>query len=44
MLDTSDTGQTVVEIAIVDVTSVVEPAGQYVTVGAQLVIVATDVA
>jgi hypothetical protein len=33
------TGQTVVEIAMVEVTTVVESAGQLVTVGAQLVIV-----
>lgn len=33
------TGQTVVEMAIVDVTTVVDSAGQLVTVGAQLVIV-----
>jgi hypothetical protein len=35
----SVTGQTVVEIAIVDVTTVVESAGQLVTVAAQLVMV-----
>ena len=35
----SVTGQTVVEIGIVEVTTVVESAGQLVTVGAQLVIV-----
>lgn len=35
----SVTGHTVVETAIVEVTTVVEPAGQFVTVGAQLVIV-----
>jgi hypothetical protein len=34
-----DTGQTVVEIAIVEVTTIVECAGQLVTVGAQLVMV-----
>lgn len=33
------TGHTVVEIAIVEVTTVVESAGQLVTVGAQLVMV-----
>lgn len=33
------TGSTVVEIGIVEVTTVVEPAGQLVTVGAQLVMV-----
>jgi hypothetical protein len=35
----SVTGQTVVEIAMVEVTTVVESAGQLVTVGAQLVMV-----
>ena len=35
----SVTGQIVVEIAIVEVTTVVESAGQSVTVAAQLVIV-----
>lgn len=35
----SVTGQTVVEIAIVEITTVVEPAGQLTTSGAQLVIV-----
>lgn len=35
----SVTGHTVVEMAIVEVTTVVESAGQLVTVGAQLVIV-----
>lgn len=35
----SVTGQMVVEIAIVEVTTVVESAGQSVTVAAQLVIV-----
>ena len=34
-----DTGQTVVEIAMVEVTTIVECAGQLVTVGAQLVMV-----
>lgn len=37
------TGHTVVEIAIVEVTTVVDPAGQLVTVGAQLVIVISEV-
>ena len=37
------TGQTVVDRAMVEVTSTVEAAGQLVTVGAQLVMVATEV-
>jgi hypothetical protein len=39
-----ETGQTVVEIATVFVDRTVESAGQYVTVGAQLVTVTTEVA
>ena len=42
-LNTSVTGQTVVETAMVEVTTVVDPAGQFFTVGAQLVMVATEV-
>ena len=41
--EVSVTGQTVVETAIVDVTTVTEFAGQFVTVGAQLVIVTSFV-
>jgi hypothetical protein len=41
--DTSETGHTVVETAITEVTTAVEPAGQFTTVGAQLVMVATEV-
>lgn len=43
-LPVSVTGQTVVEIAMVEVTTVVESAGQLVTVGAQLVMVTSLVA
>lgn len=42
--DTSETGHTVVEMAMVEVTTVVEAAGQFTTVGAQLVMVAMEVA
>jgi hypothetical protein len=38
-----ETGQTVVEIGIVEVTTVVDSAGQLTTVGAQLVMVCSIV-
>lgn len=41
--ETSETGQTVVETAMVEVTTVVDSAGQLTTSGAQLVMVATEV-
>lgn len=41
--DTSETGHTVVEMAMVEVTTAVELAGQFTTAGAHLVMVATEV-
>lgn len=44
VVDDSETGEIVVEMAMVDVTRIVESAGQLVTVSAQLVTVAMEVA